>query len=74
MSKPASEPGIMQWVRRRTTTMGSTQSAAEEAPLFEQSYYAYNDLSWEKLEKWLMDKFPSRVFTNDKVFQILIFP
>jgi hypothetical protein len=64
----------MQWVRRRTTTMGSTQSAADEPPLFEQSYYAYNDLSWEKLEKWLTEKFPGRVFTDDKVSQILISP
>lgn len=54
--------------------MGSTQSAADEPPLFEQSYYAYNDLSWEKLEKWLTEKFPGRVFTDDKVSQILISP
>jgi hypothetical protein len=72
MSKPASEPGVVQWMIRRATTISSTESAADEPPLIEQKYYAYNDLTWERLEKWLTDAFPGQVFTSDKVSQLRI--
>jgi hypothetical protein len=48
--------------------MSTTHSGQENEPqLIEQKYYAYNDLTWERLEKWLTDKFPDRAFAEDKV-------
>jgi hypothetical protein len=66
-----SEPGALNWLRRRTTTSSSlinTQGSSQDEPqLFVETYYAYADLQWEKLKKWLEKAFPGHTFTEDYV-------